>query len=212
MKKITKGELTHKFIVIEARKVFNENGIELTLKELSEKMGVTIGKITNHFSTKDHLFAGLSKMYQEEYQTLSSSYSWNNEYTLSKLFDYIGCIMDLQYKHRCLLLYVNATGVNQKVMIKQISATWRENLTGFEQLLSLFVKMDVLKKEVLQPDCFPVVKFQFINLFTTWLVSFTIYDNGKSYKKMMVVYKKGIIYCLYPYLTPKGHLQLSNIN
>lgn len=211
MKKITKGELTQNFVLNEARRVLNEHGIDLTLKELAEKMEVTIGKITNHFPTKDHLFAGLSKKYQEEYLSLRSSYPWNNEYSLPKLYDYMGTIMDLQYEHRCLLLYVNSTGVNQKVMLKQITASWRENLTGFEEMLSLLVKMELLTGEILKKEFFLIVRFQFINLFTTWLVSFTIYDNNLSYKKMKAIYQKGIIYSLYPYLTQKGHLQFSTI-
>lgn len=211
MKKLSKGEITYNFILTEAGKVFNKEGIDMTLKELSVKMDVTVGRITNHFPTKDHLFAGMSKLYQEEFTALQASYPWKNEYTLAKLYDYIGTIMDLQYKHRSLMLYVNATGINQKVMLNQITATWRENIGGFEQMISLFIQFDILGKEALEKNNFDLIKFQFINLFTTWLVSFTIYDNNLSYKKMKSIYQKGIIYCLYPYLTEKGFLQLSSI-
>jgi AcrR family transcriptional regulator len=211
MKKLSKGEITYHLILSEAREVFNAEGINMTLKELSTKMGVTVGKITNHFPTKDHLFVGLSKQYQLDYTELMSSFDWNDEYSMQKLHELTGLIMDLQFRHRCLLLFVCATGMNQHLMIQQIKVTWKENLSGFQDLISALIQFGLLKKEAIEEGNFSVIRFQFINLFTTWLVSLTIYDNDTPYTKTKAVYQKGILYCLYPFFTSKGLTQLSTL-
>ena len=75
MQKLSKGAITRQTLITDARKVLNENGISLTLRELSSKMGVTIGRITNHFPTKDHLFVALSEDYEIQFNQLMKSLS-----------------------------------------------------------------------------------------------------------------------------------------
>jgi AcrR family transcriptional regulator len=204
MEKQSKGQITQQFILEEARKIYNVDGINLTLRELADKMGVTIGRITNYFPTRDYLFAGMSKVYQEEYELLVSNFNWESKISLNQLYQLNGQIMDLQYKHRCLLLYTCGTSINQKVMISQIGKTWKSNLGGFEKLIVMLIDAGLIKENARDENAFIQLRFQYINLFTTWLVSYTIYDAKQSYKKMKPVYQKGILESLMPYLTSKG--------
>jgi AcrR family transcriptional regulator len=211
MQKTTKGALTRQFIVTEARRVFNENGISLTLGELASKMGVTIGRITNHFRTKDHLFIGLSDDYENHFNELMKSFSWNGEVNLTKLAELIKGIMLLQYEHRCLMLFVCATGLNQDLLINQVSARWSHNSSRFSNLITGLVVSKIMEKRVLEKENLEVLKFQHINLLTTWLVSNTIYDKHHSLNKNMNKYLKGILLTFHPHLTTKGKNELKRI-
>lgn len=211
MQKITKGALTRLFIITEARKVFNENGISLTLGELASKMGVTIGRITNHFHTKDHLFIGLSDDYENHFNDLMESFSWNGEVNLTKLAGLLKKVMHLQYEHRCLMLYICATGLNQDVLIKQISERWNNNSANFTNLIRGLVASNIMNKRVLEKEHLEILKFQHINLLTTWLVSNTIYDKNQSLNKNIVKYLKGTLLTFHPHLTLKGKRELNKI-
>lgn len=211
MQKISKGALTRQFIVTEARKVFNENGITLTLGDLASKMGVTIGRITNHFRTKDHLVVGLSDDYENKFSELISSFSPDRNITLTKLADSMGSVMQLQYEYRCLMMFVCATGLGQELVIQAISTKWSKNLERFSKQIKNLVDVGVLDKTVLLPKNFEILKFQYTNLLTTWLVSQTLYDSNRPLSKSIKIYIKGILFTFYPYLTRKGISELNKI-
>jgi AcrR family transcriptional regulator len=211
MQKTTKGALTRQLIVTEARRVFNENGITLTLGELASKMGVTIGKITNHFRTKDFLIIGLSDDYENQFNELIKSFSPEGGVSLTKLYFSMEKVMKLQYEHRCLMLFVCATGLDQDLIIRQISAKWNKNLMRFKAQIVSMVNEGILDKSVLIPENFEVLKFQYINSLTTWLVSQTLYDMDRQLSKSIRIYLKGILYTFYPYLTRKGKTELVQI-
>jgi AcrR family transcriptional regulator len=211
MEKIKKGALTRQFIVTDARKVFNENGISLTLGDLASKMGVTIGRITNHFRTKDHLVVGLSDDYENKFNELIASFSPDGEVNLAGLADSMEKVMRLQYEYRCLMLFVCATGLGQDLMIRQISAKWNKNLDRFKDQILGMVKAGILVRTVLEPENFEILKFQYINLLTTWLVSQTLYDRNKPLSKTRKNYIKGILLTFYPHLTRKGKTELDRI-
>lgn len=211
MDKPSKGEATRQNIVEETRKLFNKEGFAMTLSELASKLNISTGKITNHFPTKDHLYVALSKAYHEEFSALQSSFSWEAGFSINRLNDLIGLIMDLQHKYRCLMLIACSTGLNQRVMLKQVTASWRNDKEGARVLVSSLVGAGLLDKSIETEYNFASFQFQFINLFTTWLVSFTLYDRDKKYSLMKPVYQRGLLMCLYPYLTAKGRKQLQSV-
>jgi len=209
MGKQSKGELTRQAIVDETRRIFNKEGFAMTLSELASKLDISMGKITHHFPTKDHLFVGLSKAYQEEFNALQSSFSWAEGFSFAKLHELIGLIMDLQYKHRCLMLIACSTGLNQRVMLKQITASWKSDMQGVYALVAALVNAGLLDKDIQAERNLAHFQFQFINLFTTWLVSLTLYDRGKKYGQVKPIYQRGLLMCFYPFLTAKGKKEMT---
>jgi AcrR family transcriptional regulator len=211
MKKINKGAITRQFLIAEARRVFNENGITLTLAELASKMGVTIARITNHFRTKDQLIVALSDDYEQQYGELHKSFSKEGRVSLIQLAELMEKVMQLQYEHRCLMLFVCATGISQDEVYRQISAKWNSNLQRFKYRIVSLVEGGILDQSALVSENLEILRFQYINLFTTWLVSQTLYDIDRPLHKSKKIYIKGILYTFYPYLTRKGKTELEQI-
>jgi hypothetical protein len=74
------------------------------------------------------------------------------------------------------------------------------------------VQASILHEDILQKDNFETIQFQLVNLFTTWLLSLSLYDTQSGYNKMKPVYLKGIIYIFRPYFTKKALGQLEEID
>jgi len=144
MKRKTKGALTKHNIIEESRRILNEKGHALTLQELASEMDSSIGRITNYFPTKEHLFVALSEDYEHQKAELARTYKWDGSFSFVQLADYLHQVMKLQYKHRSLLLFVSSIGLQQRIMLRQISAKWRKNQTRVNDLVNTMVKANLL--------------------------------------------------------------------
>lgn len=210
--KIKKGDLTKLLIISEAKKVFNKNGLNLTLTELAGEMGVTISKITNHYPSKEHLFAALSVDYDKQLFELLESFSWGVQISFDSLKNLMSKIMDLQYENRCLIIFATSAGLNKTIMSEQIEKSWNSSLSGVKVLFKNMVDAGLLTKNSVAPKNFEILRFQYVNLLTTWLVSYTLYDHKLSLKEVKRIYLMGILTLFIPFLTQKGKLQLKQKN
>lgn len=206
--KKTKGNKTRENILFEARKTFNEGGIFLTLSELSKVIGITTGGITNHFPTKDYLFVGLSEQYENEINELTARFQFGPDLDFNLLASVFSEVMDIQYKHRSVILFFSVMHQSQSVMMGQLVKTWVNRQARLENLAKTLVTVGLLKESILEPREFAVFRFQYVNLFTTWLVSYSLYDAEKSYESMKPVYLKGVFRAFEKYLTEKGKAQM----
>lgn len=206
-----KGIETRSSILNEARKVFNEEGIRLTLDQLAGKLIITKGRITNYFPNKDHIFVALSQDYDINFSQLVSSFGFNGEITFQQLAAMYSVIMDLQYEYRSAIIFVATTSSAQIEMHSQITSSYKKNQEQVEPSVRILVASGLVQPEILAEENFEVFSFQIINLFTTWIISLEIYHTGKPYSQMKPVYLKGILNCFYPYLTEKGLQQISCI-
>lgn len=211
MVKKSKGLATKENIIAGAREVFNSRGTDITLKELSQAMDMPISRITNHFPTKDDLFIALSEEYEDRFTQIRSSVTITSEFNLVVLRDLLSIIMDLQYEYRCLMLYACATGLNQEKMKSQITAKWKHNLSGFTGMIQGLVALNILTPKAMEEEHFQIIKFQHINLLTTWLVSYTLYDYEHDLATKKATYLRAIFLGFKPYLTTKGKNQLASI-
>ncbi|MCR9013854.1 TetR/AcrR family transcriptional regulator [Aquiflexum gelatinilyticum] len=211
-RKVTKGKKTKESILDEARKIFNEEGIFLTLSAISKKIGITSGGITNHFPTKEHLFVGLSEQYENELNEMTSRFQFGPELDFSKLTAFFSEVMDIQYKHRSVILFFSVMHQSQSVMMGQLLKTWLHRQTRLENLANTLVSIGLLEKKILEPKEFAVFRFQYVNLFTTWMVSYSLYDSGKSFESMKPIYLEGIFRVFEKYLTEKGMAQMSAVS
>lgn len=210
-RKVTKGKKTRESILDEARKIFNEEGIFLTLSAISKKIGITSGGITNHFPTKEHLFVGLSEQYEIELNELTTTFQFGSDLAFGKLIAYFSKVMDIQYKHRSVILFFSVMHQSQSVMMGQLLKTWLNRQSRLENLINTLVGINLLKKDILDPHEFAVFRFQYVNLFTTWLVSFSLYDSEKSYESMKPIYLDGIFRVFEEYLTENGKEQFDTL-
>jgi AcrR family transcriptional regulator len=199
-----KGIEMRQHIISEARKVFNAEGLHLTLDQLAGKLNLTKGRITNYFPTKDDLFVALSQDYDLRFQELMTQFGEEMKVSFEWLVKVFSAVMDLQYEYRSAIIFVATTNSSQKEMHNQITKSYKTNSKQVRQSVESLLKAGLVKPVILDPKIFEVFGFQYVNLFTTWVISLEIYNSSSSYKKMKPVYLKGIFSCYYPYLTKKG--------
>ena len=206
-----KGIEMRQHIIREARKVYNEEGLHLTLDQLAGKLNLTKGRITNYFPTKDALFVALSQDYDIRFQELMVQFGEEMKVSFEWLVKVFSAVMDLQYEYRSAIIFVATTSSSQIEMHHQITKSYKANSKQVGQSVERLLKAGLVKPVILDPKVFDVFCFQYVNLFTTWVISLEIYHNTSSYKKMKPVYLKGILGCFYPYLTTKGRNQMNKI-
>jgi AcrR family transcriptional regulator len=206
-----KGIEMRQHIIREARMVFNEAGLHLTLDQLAGKLNLTKGRITNYFPTKDDLFVALSQDYDIRFRELMMKFSGVKKVNFEWLVSIYSAVMDLQYEYRSAIIFVATTNSIQKEMHHQITKSYKTNSKQVNQSVESLLNAGLVKPVILDPKVFEVFSFQYVNLFTTWVISLEIYHSSSSYKKMKPVYLKGILGCYYPYLTVKGRNQLNKI-
>jgi AcrR family transcriptional regulator len=213
MKKVPKGESTRITIMDNARDIFNNKGINLTLDNLATEMKITKGKITNHFPTKDKLFLAILADYEEKLAALVIGMKEHYvSRTLSSLVTVLSNIMDLQYQYRCCIVYLNVLSPAQSEIRDHIKSTLGRNLGAIKVRMMGFVEGKILDSAMLEPDMFDAFIFIYINQLTQWVVYFDMYDKEKGFEKMKPVYIKGIMYHVYgPYLTVKGRKELQQL-
>lgn len=212
MTKYKKGIATRQALVAGARVVFNQSGIHLTFSQLAEVMGVSIGSITNHFRTKDQLFVAISKEYQEKYLQISIHFVWNNKVSLQQLAKYFSAIMDLQYEYRCAIISAASTSNSQKELYGQIRATYKENKANSKKLVAFLVKCGICNERILEKKQYELFSFVSINLMTTWVISHEMYYQEKGYKKMKLIYLRGVFSCFEPYFTDTARKAWNNFD
>jgi AcrR family transcriptional regulator len=212
MEKISKGALSRIRVLTQAREVMNVHGSHITLRQLAELMEVKVSAITNHFPTREQLFVEISRDYDVQFNALIKDTRWQQPLTLHLMAEQYSAIMDLQYAYRSAILGITQAIGKENALMKQVLSSYRENRKGVRSFMEQMVKQDILDPCILQPELFQTVQFQLVNLFTTWLLSLSLYDSRAGYRKMKPLYLKGILYLLKPYLTPAALHSLPGID
>ncbi len=208
----SKGTITRLRILHQAREVMNVHGSQITLRQLATLMGEPISSITNHFPAKEQLFIEISREYDRHFQSIIVLPDGQEPFSLRVIVRLYADIMDLQYDYRCVILGITQAIGSQNALMQQVLASYRENRKGVRAYTQMMVQASILHEDILQKDNFETIQFQLVNLFTTWLLSLSLYDTQSGYNKMKPVYLKGIIYIFRPYFTKKALGQLEEID
>ena len=206
MSSYAKGKASREMLLIESKNAFNELGLNLTLGNLASTINITLGRLTYHFPTKDHLFVAIAADYQLKVDALI--HEIEGEFDLSVLFDLTSRIMDLQYDYRSAIRYVLSVVRNQSELFNHVLASYKADYETIRQMLHLLIDNEELKPEILEDQNFKVFMFTYLNLLTTWLASLEIYDSNKSYPEVKLLYLQGVFSTMKPYLTDKGNTVL----
>lgn len=213
VKKKSKGEISRDRIIFQSREIFNAKGIQLTLQELAKEMGVSISYITNHFRTKEMLFVSIAKEYETKVAHFSVI-SPKNEMPIDfeALVMLFSQIMDIQYEYRCAIVAVVSSSSRQTKISRQVKNTYPERKESFRKLVAVLVDQGLLSENLLNEYELAILTFQFMNLFTTWIVVMETYDQGMNYKALKSKYLTGIMWVFFAHLTPKGKRQFKKLD
>lgn len=201
---LSKGARSRIEILKLCRLMLNEQGPQLRLADLAKGMGRTVSHITNHFPGKDHLYVAIAQEYTEALRSLTATHQISKGLTLESLISLYSDIMDLQYEYRSIFRAVASTSHHQELLYDQITASYRHDKAEITRLLQACVEAKILEPGILEPEAEQVFVFQYVTLFTTWVVSMEIYDKEQGYPSVKPVYLKGIMQCMAPYFTAKA--------
>lgn len=208
MKNLSKGQITRNSIVEKSRFIFNERGLDITLDVIAQEMGLTKGRITNHFPTKESLFQAITTYYEWQLgEYLRAIRVPEQGITLQFLAQLMSGIMDIQYENRCVIGYLSLVTEEKKEMFTYISENYKRNVQGIRNRVTAMVQQGLLVPEILHQKTFPVFLFQYVTILTNWVISEQHYNREAGYEKMKAVYLRGVMQCYLPYLTEEGRRQ-----
>lgn len=209
MAKYKKGIRSRELIIEQVNQLYNEKGINITLDELANEIGLSKGHITNYFPKKELLLLGIFRQYETRLGQFINSWKPNTQsQTFRGILDFYSCVMDLNFEYRFAIIYISMNPLNDESLILHIRETYEGNRKRINQRLEFLIKSGLIENRILEPEVFDAFFFQFVNLSTTWMVNFELYDKHKGYQAMKPVYLRGIMNCYSPYLTAKGREEM----
>lgn len=209
---LSKGVKSRLMIIDEARKIYNTFGLELRIKDLSEKMVVNQSKITNHFQTKELVIQAIAAEYEEAFLGLVEKHSKTGFTSLAQVAEFTSALMELQLNYRCAIIYYmnvmvfsdaeksNIQKQNEKRL--KLVQLWIKNLTDSGELDASTADAENNK----------LLVHQVIILMTNWVNSYMRYEQSQSFKKIKPFYLKSILSIFAPYLTKKGKKAYDELN
>jgi AcrR family transcriptional regulator len=204
MLKYLKGVASRNQILADSRKLLNEKGLNQTMEILAKEMGLSRGRITNYFPTKDTLLLNIMLEYEQQLDTILQSFDWGNGPSLENMLQVISLIMDVQYEFRSGIAYIATVSRYQPELQQHIERSFSNRIEEIKLLLATMVDHEILQPAVLQAPDFDMFCFQYTNLLTTWVISQQLYFGNRPYTEMKPFYLKGVMALYIPYLTPKG--------
>lgn len=204
MLKYPKGVESRNQILAESRNLLNEKGLNQTMEILAKEMGLSRGRITNYFPTKDALLLNIMLDYEHRLNVVLQSFDWGKGPSLVKILEVISIIMDVQYEYRCAIAYIATVSRYQPELQQHIERSFSNRIEEIKLLLVTMVDQEMLQPAVLQAPDFDMFCFQYTNLLTTWVISQQLYFGNRPYTEMKPFYLKGVMALYIPYLTPKG--------
>jgi AcrR family transcriptional regulator len=191
-------------IINDACMLLNEKGLSLSMDVIAKELGLSRGRITHFFPTKDSLMLALMQRYEYRLNEILHDFAWASEPTFDQSFEVLELILDLQYDFRCAIAYLAVTGKSQPELHQHIESSFFNRIEGIRLRLQMMVASKMLTEQILEPDSFKVYSFQYTNLLTTWVLSQELYYSRHAYKLMKPVYIKAAMILFEPYLTTAG--------
>lgn len=211
---ISKGEATRKSIVEKARTIFNEKGIGITLEMIAAEIGMSKSRISNHFPTKDGLFIAILREYEVELaEVAGKQYARGFQESLQSFADGLSEIMDVQFKYRCGIIYLNMLSPSQHELKMHIRENYARNLQSIRTRMQRMAELGIIDPAVFAEENWQGFVFVYVNLLTQWVIHYDMYDSDLSYQQAKSKYLHGIIHHIYPpYLTAAGKRALEQLN
>jgi AcrR family transcriptional regulator len=191
-------------ILDEARKLLNEKGIGIGVELIARDLGLSRGRITHFFPTKDSLMVSIMRDYEHRLGELLRQFDWNQGSEFDQLFSVLDIILDLQYEYRCAFFFLTTMGNNQPEIHDHIEASFFNRVDGIHMRIKMMVGAKLLETRILGKEQLDIFLFQYINILTTWVICQEMYYRRSGFKKMKPVYIMGAMELFLPYLTIKG--------
>lgn len=211
MAKYPKGIESRSIILAEARKLLNEKGLNQTVDMLAKEMGLSRGKITNYFPTKESLLVNIMREYEYALGVLLRDNSEDEKPGFLEQYRILSKILDIQFEFRCAIAFLSVSGSFHPEIHQHVEASFLNRLEGIRMRLSAMVAMDLLVPAILKQPDLDIYCFQYTTLLTTWVVCQEMYYSRHGLEKMKPVYLLGVLNLYIPYLTEKGKQEFAKL-
>jgi len=209
MNTLTKGELTQLEILEKVNELFNRSGVDHTILEISDSIGMGKSRITNYFPKKEDLIIGLLRQYEKEMAVWVTNYLSSSEIQgFYQYLPYLAGIMKLMFRYRRVISYSLIHPGLESSVDHHIRLNYDKNKIQIRGRMETFIKNGLLKEKLLEPDTFEVFILQFLCVSSNWIVMFNLLEADKSFDSVKERYLRTILSCLYPYLTENGEEQM----
>jgi|GEM_PF-5457845 AcrR family transcriptional regulator len=205
-----KGIISREEIIHESLGLMNKKGIRITLHDIAKELGVSKGKITYYFATKDSLFDAIRVKYEEEFNLLYQKLDLDqlDFCFLAKIYDEL---IELQFRYRTVFKYLFTFIPETSDLLGLSQAVIEKRFQNIQAMVKALVEKDLLKKEILEEKNWQVFLFLYVNTFGTWVFFKDFYYQHRSLHEVKDIIRVGIFYTYRPWLSKKGEEQLSTI-
>lgn len=211
MSKNPKGIESRNQILTDSRKLLNEKGLNQTMDMLAREMGLSRGRITNYFPTKESLLVNIMREYEHALGVLLQENEEDDQPGFLPQYRILSKIMDVQYEYRCAMAYLSVSGSFHPEIHQHVEISFLNRLEGIRMRLSAMVAMDLLIPAILKQPDLEIYCFQYTTLLTTWVVCQEMYYSRQGLEKMKPVYLRGALNLYLPYLTEKGKIEFAKL-
>jgi AcrR family transcriptional regulator len=204
MRRYRKGEISRVVILVEARKLFNAHGLDIGFEFIAKQMGLSRGRITHFFPTKESLMVGIMRDYEFALGEVLVEFDWNKGSLFYQLFTFLDIILDLQYEYRCAHAYLAAVGKDHPEILQHVESSFFNRVDSTRVRIKNMVESKFLEARILQKFDMEIFLFQYTNLLSTWMISQEMYHRRTPYRQRKTVYLFGAMQIFVPYLTVSG--------
>jgi AcrR family transcriptional regulator len=211
MKQPTKGEQTKSEILERVNAFFNKQGVDHTIAEIAEHIGMGKSRITNYFPRKELLVISLLRQHEQHLDALVSKYQPGEKmYDFGNFIPFLSDVMELMFRYRGVIAYsmIN-TGIDDEILL-HIKRNYARNKKRIRKRLEKFDQNGLIIPELLDPEPFEEYFFQYACMSSNWIISHNLLNPEKNLEKIKLRYMRSILCCLKPYLTEKGRENLEN--
>lgn len=203
--KLAKNKTTKQKICEQAQKLFMEKGYhQVSLREIAEAAGTTIGNFTYHFPQKVNLIEAIQMNLHEEFQSEFFPLS-DEQNPLGCLFKSFEKAQENREKNMFYFKYIHELTRDSSTLAKN-NEEFRQNLYGYYRTLFSNLKKSGYFRDDIPDRQYESLAYTIVFLNTLWFEEGSPYYDKNLPSPELASTMKHIIY---PYLTDKGLSQVS---
>ncbi|WP_040280326.1 TetR/AcrR family transcriptional regulator [Psychroserpens damuponensis] len=193
---------TKKRILEVSLELFNANGISnVSLRTISDKMGISIGNLTYHFKKRDEIIEAHYFQLVEDYETSMTKIKFADS-TLMVLLQMSYLLMRDIYRYRFILVDLVHILQEDTIIREHYIELSKSREQQFDEIFKSLIEQGEMRKEILDNE----YKFFFLRLKILadfWISSLRV-ENRPLNEDVISEYEEIIIQSFFPYLTDQG--------
>jgi AcrR family transcriptional regulator len=198
-----KGISTREEILDRALPILNERGLETTYDELVLALGVSKGRITHHFPTKETLVQALSDRCGEALD--EAGRLPEGPWTLSDVADSFRRSLDVIHTYRVIYIASMTATTPGSMLHEKARMTFAHRMSSVRPFLQVLVQLGILEENILDQRHCDAATAALVMSFIAWPIyrQNAVAHLSQSFSRSVAL--RSCMLTLMPYLTEKAH-------